>query len=213
MTGKKFFSAHKKIAILREHLLKKVSVSTICETYGVSRGALYAWKEELFRSGLNSFLKRERVPPDYAKIFAEPESTPYDLTGDSPLFQLSPELFRELGKRAVPYNAPDVVRRDALIRFGDPSHSTIQFHFKLDEPYPLQAPGRELNDLGLPEKEYYTTGDVCRLLGLHQDTFRYRLRVGIYPEPKKRAGDKRRFTKEEVKVIISITEPKPYLPT
>ena len=61
-----------------------------------------------------------------------------------------------------------------------------------------------INDLGLPEKEYYTTQDICKILNLLPDTFRYRLRTGKYPEPKKKAGDKRRFTIEEVKEIVRI---------
>jgi len=77
---------------------------------------------------------------------------------------------------------------------------------KIYPPYPLQKPHHEFNEFGLPEKEFYTTGDICQLLGLHPDTFRYRLRTGIYPEPKKRAGDKRRFTKDEVNKIIRITD-------
>ena len=74
---------------------------------------------------------------------------------------------------------------------------------KIDPPYfkPLEP---KLNDLGLPDKEFYTTKEVCGVLDLHPDTFRYRLRKGIYPEPKNRAGDKRRFIYEEVKEIIEI---------
>lgn len=64
----------------------------------------------------------------------------------------------------------------------------------------------EPNDLGLPEKEFYTTKEVCGVLDLHPDTFRYRLRKGIYPEPKNWAGDKRRFTYDEVAEIVRITE-------
>jgi len=66
----------------------------------------------------------------------------------------------------------------------------------------------ELNELGLPEQELYTTGDICQFLGLYSDTFRYRLRSGIYPEAKKRTGDKgkRQFAQDEVRKIIKFTE-------
>jgi hypothetical protein len=79
---------------------------------------------------------------------------------------------------------------------------------KIDPPYfkPLEP---KLNDLGLPDKEFYTTKEVCGVLDLHPDTFRYRLRKGIYPEPKYKAGDKRRFTYEEAKEIIRITKAMP----
>jgi len=60
------------------------------------------------------------------------------------------------------------------------------------------------NDLGLPVKELYTTSDVCQVLGMHPDTFRYRLRNGWYPEPG-RVGDKRRFTEEQIRDILKIT--------
>jgi len=80
----------------------------------------------------------------------------------------------------------------------------LYIHLKVDPPFPLISP---LNDLGLPDKELYTTGDICRILDMHLDTFRYRLRSGIYPEPKQRAGDKRRFTKDEIKKIVQITSP------
>jgi len=121
-----------------------------------------------------------------------------------PLIQLTPELCEYLKGIAVPYNAPDDVWENARIRFADPGHENIQMRIDVDPPY-LKLPSRELNDLGLPEQELYTTGDICKLLDLHLDTFRYRLRSGIYPEPKQRAGDKRRFTKDEVKKIEQIT--------
>jgi hypothetical protein len=79
---------------------------------------------------------------------------------------------------------------------------------KIDPPYPFQIPTQELNELGLPDKKLYTTGDICQILELHPDTFRYRLRSGIYPEAKHRAGDKRRFTYDEVAEIVRITKAK-----
>lgn len=81
---------------------------------------------------------------------------------------------------------------------------------KVDPPF-LKPMNPELNDLGLPDKEFYTTGDLFRLLDLHPDTFRYRLRSGIYPEAKNRSGDKRRFTYEEVVEIMRITKAMPRL--
>ncbi|MBW2079026.1 MAG: hypothetical protein JRI71_16045 [Deltaproteobacteria bacterium] len=63
-----------------------------------------------------------------------------------------------------------------------------------------------LNELSLPQKEFYTTKDLYQALDLHPDTFRYRLRKGIYPEPNTMAGDKRRYTLNEIKELIKITE-------
>lgn len=74
---------------------------------------------------------------------------------------------------------------------------------KVDPPYHAEP---KLNELGLPIKEFYTTRDVCQVLDLHPDTLRYRLRKKIYPEPQNMAGDKRRFTMDEIKELIRITE-------
>lgn len=103
---------------------------------------------------------------------------------------------------AVPYDPSDQRWHNAIVRWANPYHCMLEV--TLPEPY-LNILEPELNDLGLPEKEYYTTGDLCRLLDLHPDTFRYRIRAGIYPEAKKRLEDKRRFTYEEVLEIVRIT--------
>jgi hypothetical protein len=84
----------------------------------------------------------------------------------------------------------------------------VCLRLKIDPPYPFQIPTQELNELGLLEQELYTTGDIGQILGLHPYTFRYRLRSGIYPEAKQRAGDKRRFTYDEVAEIMRITKAK-----
>jgi hypothetical protein len=60
------------------------------------------------------------------------------------------------------------------------------------------------NDLGLPVKELYTTADICQTLGIHPDTFRYRIRNGWYLETG-RIGRKRRFTIEQIMEIQKIT--------
>ena len=51
----------------------------------------------------------------------------------------------------------------------------------------------------------YTTADVCKVLGCGQATLMYRLRAGIYPEPKRR-GDKRRFAKAGIKLMKELTK-------
>jgi len=52
----------------------------------------------------------------------------------------------------------------------------------VNPPY-LKSPEPVLNDLGLPIKEYYTTKDLCKVLNIKLDTFRYRIRAGNYTEP------------------------------
>jgi DNA-binding transcriptional MerR regulator len=56
----------------------------------------------------------------------------------------------------------------------------------------------------LPKKEFNTTADICKILNLLPDTLRYRLRTGKYPEPQRKAGDKRRFTIDEVREIAKM---------
>jgi hypothetical protein len=53
-------------------------------------------------------------------------------------------------------------------------------------------------------RQLHTTSDVCQVLGMHPDTFRYRLRNGWYPETG-RVEDKRRFTEEQIRDILKIT--------
>ena len=62
-----------------------------------------------------------------------------------------------------------------------------------------------MNDLGLPDKPYYMTQDVCKVLKILPDTFRQRIYRGYYPEFEK-IGVKRIFTLEQIKGLIKITE-------
>jgi len=72
-------------------------------------------------------------------------------------------------------------------------------YIPVDPPY-FKKPKPELSEFGLPVKEYYTTGEVCKILGLKPDAFRARVRSGYYPEPN-RIGQLRRFTLDEIKMI------------
>jgi len=80
----------------------------------------------------------------------------------------------------------------------------FSIRFPIDPPYSkiILPP---LNDLGLPQKELYTTADVCQVLGISPDNFRHRMLAGHYPEPG-RIRDKRRFTEEQVREIMRIDE-------
>jgi hypothetical protein len=73
----------------------------------------------------------------------------------------------------------------------------------VDPPF-LKHPEIQLNDLGLPLKEYYTTGDICTALNMKSDTFRARIRAGFYPEVEK-IGGRRRFTEAQMRELIQIT--------
>ena len=62
-----------------------------------------------------------------------------------------------------------------------------------------------MNQLGLEQKDYYMTCDVCRVLRIKPDTFRQGIYRGYYPEYQK-IGVKRIFTLEQIKELIKITE-------
>jgi len=67
----------------------------------------------------------------------------------------------------------------------------------------LKKPKLATHNLGLSEKKYYTIKDLCKVLNLKPDIFRYRLRAGYYPEPIKVNG-KRRFSEQNIREIVKI---------
>jgi len=91
-------------------------------------------------------------------------------------------------------------RKDVVSKSGDPLNALIFLKIPVNPPY-LTKPKPATNDLGLLKKNYYTTKDLCKVLKLKPDTFRYRLRKGYSPEPA-RMGGKRRFTDKEIRKII-----------
>jgi transposase len=57
---RKHFTPEEKVAILRRHLLDKVSVSELCEELGLRPTVFYRWQKELFENGAAAFQSRER---------------------------------------------------------------------------------------------------------------------------------------------------------
>jgi transposase-like protein len=51
------YSAPAKVAILREHLLEGVAVSTVCEKHGINPTVFYRWQRILFENGAAAFEK------------------------------------------------------------------------------------------------------------------------------------------------------------
>jgi len=212
--SKRKFITHEKTAILREHLLEGVPVSKIHEKYGMSPSTVYGWRNKLFTEAPLIFgaenLEPEEDSPgiiDNGEPSTDWADMPSLLPPDFDASRLPPlipaEIHEMMAEVAVPYGPSDERWQSAIIRWADPYHSFLEV--TLPEPY-LKIPEPEMNDLGLPDKGFYTTGDLCRLLDLHPDTFRYRLRSGIYPEARNRSGDKRRFAYEEARQIIEITK-------
>ena len=101
---------------------------------------------------------------------------------------------------------PTGTRRDVGSKSRDSLNHPISLKVPVNPPY-LKPPEAPINDLGLPKKEYYTTGDLSKVLNIKPDTLRYRFRKGYYPEPK-RVGGKRQFTEAELKDIINISKMK-----
>lgn len=213
------FTAHEKTAILREHLIEGVPVSTICEKYGMSPSTIYQWRNKLLEKapltfGADSIQEKNEGSAnkhiDNEKPYTNWADVPSPLPPDFDVRRLPPlipvEIQELMAAVAEPYDPDSEEWQNAIIKWADPYHHRLKV--TLPEPY-LKHPEAELNDLGLPDKEFYTTGNLCGLLNLHPDTFRYRLRKGIYPEPEKRAGDKRRFSYEEVLEMVKITKKMP----
>ncbi len=94
-------------------------------------------------------------------------------------------------------------RTDRDSQYTDSPNKLKFLDIPVDPPY-LKIAEKPINNLGLPVKQYYTTGDICKVLAVKPDTFRARLRVAKYPEPIRVAG-KRRFSEEEVRNIIQTT--------
>jgi len=48
---KKFYSPAQKVAILKKHLVEGVSLSDLCDQYGLHPSMFYRWQKELFEKG------------------------------------------------------------------------------------------------------------------------------------------------------------------
>jgi len=51
MNKRKQYTGEEKIAILRKHLLEGVSVSDVCDEYGLQPTVFYRWQKQLFEQG------------------------------------------------------------------------------------------------------------------------------------------------------------------
>ena len=54
-------SAEQKVALLKEHLIKKKSVSSLCEEHNISPSLFYTWQQALFDNGALC-LEKKRGP-------------------------------------------------------------------------------------------------------------------------------------------------------
>jgi len=53
--GRRRYSAKEKVAILREHLVEKVPVSTLCDKHQLNPNLFYRWQKEFFENGSAAF--------------------------------------------------------------------------------------------------------------------------------------------------------------
>jgi hypothetical protein len=64
-------------------------------------------------------------------------------------------------------------------------------------------PPKKLNKFGIPENTRYRTADICKVLGISPDLFRWRIISGKYPEVKKdgRGGI---FTLDDIETLVKV---------
>ena len=55
---RKRFSSEQKVAILREHIEKNISIPDICEKYRIHPNMMYRWKKELFEGAIETFSQK-----------------------------------------------------------------------------------------------------------------------------------------------------------
>jgi transposase-like protein len=56
---RKNYSANEKVAILKRHLVDKVSVSDLCDEYLLSPTVFYRWQKDFFENGAAAFEKSD----------------------------------------------------------------------------------------------------------------------------------------------------------
>ena len=52
---RKIYKAEQKVALLKEHFEKQVSVADICEKYRIHPNQFYKWKKDLFENAVDIF--------------------------------------------------------------------------------------------------------------------------------------------------------------
>ncbi len=57
MSERRKFSAEKKVEILREHFRNKMTITEICDKYGINPSIFYRWEKELLEGAIEIFSK------------------------------------------------------------------------------------------------------------------------------------------------------------
>ncbi len=58
MSSRKQYSPEQKVSIVRRHLLENVSISDLCDDYGIHPTQYYQWQKQLFEHGEGAFARR-----------------------------------------------------------------------------------------------------------------------------------------------------------
>lgn len=70
MGKRRRFTPEKKVELLREHLKNGISLSEICEEYGIHPNVFYRWEKQFFEGGIETFTSkkgsRDGVPAEQA---------------------------------------------------------------------------------------------------------------------------------------------------
>ena len=53
------FSGSEKVSILKRHLVDRVSVSDLCDEYGLQPTVFYRWQKQFFENGERAFERRK----------------------------------------------------------------------------------------------------------------------------------------------------------
>ena len=63
--ARKHHTAAEKVAIIRQHLVEKVSVSDLCDQYHLRPTLFYKWQKQFFDNGVAAFEHSEKKSLDF----------------------------------------------------------------------------------------------------------------------------------------------------
>jgi len=70
VSQRKKYPPERKVEILREHLKNKMSVSKVCEKYGVNPNMFYKWEKQLFEGAIETFSGDHSRTMESPRIYA-----------------------------------------------------------------------------------------------------------------------------------------------
>jgi transposase len=73
--ARKHYTPSEKVAILRRHLVERVSVSDLCDQYHLRPTLFYNWQKQFFENGAAAFERSEKKATD-VKDAASPRWSP-----------------------------------------------------------------------------------------------------------------------------------------